>query len=185
VENLVTMKSLHTQNVVVGRMKIPLSVIRVGDVIHCHTIVVGTANPQCRHEHPFVLGRTLVSLWEDSGNALPSVNFDVVPQPAVHKRSGIIFDHFCPQELFALPYSGHVFGLEFVLGTDRLRFISACPKCVLLVPLGKPKNGFATGTGSRIFHLLHIISPVFTLFLITGSLVSPIVVGLEVGHGDT
>jgi hypothetical protein len=38
----------HVQRVVLGQMNIPLSVIGVGDVIHCHTIVVGTVNPQCR-----------------------------------------------------------------------------------------------------------------------------------------
>jgi hypothetical protein len=48
VEILVVMDRLHVQRVVVGQMQIPLSVIRVGDVIHCHTIVVGTGNPQCR-----------------------------------------------------------------------------------------------------------------------------------------
>ncbi len=191
------MKRLHVQRVLGGQMQIPLSFIRVGDVIHWHEIVVGTANPQCWirfrqisegwvqfvllvwiqlhrdaillvplryqwlgilcHEHPFALGRTLASLWEDSGNAIPSVSFDVVPQPAVHKRSGIIFGHFCPQELFTLSYSCHVFGLEFVLDNGRIRFISTCPKCVLVVPLGKTQNGFGTDTGF----------------------------GLGVGHGDT
>ena len=38
----------QVQSVVVGQMNIPLSVIRAGDVIHCHTIVLGTVNPQCR-----------------------------------------------------------------------------------------------------------------------------------------
>ena len=34
VESLMTMFRLHSQRVVVGQMNIPLSVIRVGDVIH-------------------------------------------------------------------------------------------------------------------------------------------------------
>ena len=42
------MQRLHAQSVVLGQMIIPLSVIRACDVIHCHAIVVGTANPQCR-----------------------------------------------------------------------------------------------------------------------------------------
>jgi hypothetical protein len=86
---------------------------------------------------------------------------------------------------FPLPYSCHVFGLEFVLDTDGLRFISVCPRCVLVVPLGQTQNGFGTDTGSRSFHLLNIISTLFTLFLITGPLFPPIVLGLRVGHGDT
>jgi len=36
---------LHSQSVVFCQMNIPLSVIRVGNIIHCHTIVMGTANP--------------------------------------------------------------------------------------------------------------------------------------------
>ena len=43
-----TMKLLQPQNMVLGQMHIPLSVSEIGHVIHLHTIVVGTANPQCR-----------------------------------------------------------------------------------------------------------------------------------------
>ena len=39
---------LHDQSVVVCQMNIPFSVIRAGDIIHCHTIVMVTGNPQCR-----------------------------------------------------------------------------------------------------------------------------------------
>jgi hypothetical protein len=40
----------------------------------------------------------------------------------------------------------------FVLDTFRLRFISVCPKCVLVVPLGKTQNGFVTVTGSDTWY---------------------------------
>jgi hypothetical protein len=44
-----------------------------------------------------------------------------------------------------------------VLVRVRFRSISACPSCVLVVTLGQTQKGFGTGTGSRSFHLFHII----------------------------
>jgi hypothetical protein len=38
---------LHDQSVVVRQMNIPFSVIRAGDIIHCHTIVMDKST-QCR-----------------------------------------------------------------------------------------------------------------------------------------
>ncbi len=46
-------------------------------------------------------------MWEGSRDFVPSLRFDVVPQPAVHN---VILVHFCPHELFAFAYSGHVYG---------------------------------------------------------------------------
>ena len=131
------------------------------------------------------MGQILVSLWEDCGNVVPSLRFNLVPQPAVHKRILLIFGHFFPQELFTFAYSCHVFDRQFVLRTGRLGAISACPTSVLLVPLGQTQNGCGTGAGSRTFHHLHFIMTLFTLFLITGFPVTPILLGLGLGHGDT
>ena len=52
-------------------------------------------------------------------------------------------------------------------------------------PPGQTQNGFGTGTGSSSLHLQQILVTLFTLFLMTGPLFGPIVLGLRVGHGDT
>ena len=65
-ESLVTMNRFHVQSLVFGQMIIPLSVIRAGDVIHCHAIVVGTANPQCRirfRQSPEGLLESVTLVW--------------------------------------------------------------------------------------------------------------------------
>jgi hypothetical protein len=70
-----------------------------------------------------LLGRILASMWEGSRDFVPSLRFDVVPQPAVHN---VILVHFCPNELFVFVYSGHVFDRYFVLAAGRL-FVSVVP----------------------------------------------------------
>ncbi len=40
-------------------------------------------------------------VWVTTG-VIPSLRFDLVPEPAVHKRILIIFGHFCPHEVFPL-----------------------------------------------------------------------------------
>jgi hypothetical protein len=68
----------------------------------------------------------------------------LVPQPAVHKRILIIFGHFCPHEPFTCANCCHVVGLQFVLDTNRLRSISACPSHSVSSSFlsGKRKMGF-------------------------------------------
>ena len=48
----------------------------------------------------------------------------------------------------------------------------------------KTQNGFDTDSGSRCFHNHHFIMTLFTLSLITGPPVPPLL-GLGFGHGDT
>jgi hypothetical protein len=42
--------------------------------------------------------KQIVNIDFDDGDKAIS-QLDVVPQPVLHKRSGIIFGHFCPKEL--------------------------------------------------------------------------------------
>ncbi len=126
----------------------------------------------------------------------------MVPQPAVHK---LIFGSFlalCPHEVFVLAYCCHVFGRQFVPATDRVRSISTCPTGVLLVPPSHDRSPITDTqishdkfwvTGKWVCHWYgipkvppspHHHHPLYILFLITGPLFPPILVGLRVGHGS-